>query len=90
MPWRFPFHNRRWLGPSIGKRFFLEWTLIGVVGVAAVLFGALIQGGSELSFEIPHINRDMVIVIQGLVILFCGALENLFRRPLLSLWKRTP
>jgi CHASE2 domain-containing sensor protein/signal transduction histidine kinase len=39
MPWRFPFHNRRWLGPSIGKRFFLEWTLIGVVGVAAVLFG---------------------------------------------------
>jgi simple sugar transport system permease protein len=57
---------------------------------AAVLFGALIQGGSELSFEIPHINRDMVIVIQGLVILFCGALENLFRRPLLSLWKRIP
>jgi ABC-type uncharacterized transport system permease subunit len=58
--------------------------------VAAVLFGALIQGGSELSFEIPHINRDMVIVIQGLVILFCGALENIFKRPLLSLWRRTP
>ena len=38
MPWRFPFRNRRWLGPSIGKRFFLEWTLIGMVGVAAVLF----------------------------------------------------
>ena len=62
---------------------------LGIV-FAAVLFGALIQGGSELSFDIPHINRDMVIVIQGLVILFCGALENLFRRPLLALWKRTP
>jgi len=58
--------------------------------LAAILFGALIQGGSELSFEIPHINRDMVIVIQGLVILFCGALENIFKRPLLSLWRRTP
>lgn len=57
---------------------------------AAVLFGALVQGGSELSFDRPHVNRDMVVVIQGLVILFCGALENLFRRPLAKLWKRTP
>jgi simple sugar transport system permease protein len=30
----------------------------------------------------PKINRDMVVVIQGLVILFCGALENVFRAPL--------
>jgi simple sugar transport system permease protein len=52
------------------------------VCIAAVLFGALAQGGSELSFEMPRVNRDMVVVIQGLVILFCGALENLFRRPL--------
>jgi simple sugar transport system permease protein len=54
---------------------------IGIV-LAAGLFGALAQGGSELSFDMPHINRDMVVVIQGLVILFCGALENLGRRPL--------
>ncbi len=60
----------------------------GIV-ISAVLFGALVQGGSELSFEMPHINRDMVVVIQGLVILFCGALENLFRRPLGALWKRS-
>ncbi len=49
---------------------------------AAVLFGALYQGGSQLSFDMPRINRDMVVVIQGLVILFCGALENVFRTPL--------
>ena len=42
-------------------------------------FGALVQGGSELSFDMPHINRDMVVVIQGLVILFCGALGNVFK-----------
>jgi simple sugar transport system permease protein len=56
--------------------------------LAAVLFGALYQGGSELSFDMPHVNRDMVVVIQGLVILFCGALENVFKRPLASVWKR--
>ena len=27
----------------------------------------------------PNISRDMIVVIQGLVILFAGALENLFR-----------
>lgn len=56
----------------------------GIV-VAAILFGALVQGGSQLSFDLPRINRDMVVVIQGLVILFCGALENVFRRPLAAL-----
>jgi simple sugar transport system permease protein len=51
---------------------------LGIV-LAAVLFGALYQGGSELTFDMPAINRDMVVVIQGLVILFAGALENMLR-----------
>ena len=55
--------------------------------LAAVLFGALAQGGSQLAFDLPKINRDMVVVIQGLVILFCGALENVFRAPLARLFK---
>jgi simple sugar transport system permease protein len=55
---------------------------------AAVLFGALYQGGSQLSFDMPRVNRDMVVVIQGLVILFCGALENVFRRPLAAVLTR--
>jgi len=51
---------------------------LGIV-LAAVLFGALQQGGAELSFDIPNITREMVVVIQGLVILFSGALVHLPR-----------
>ena len=58
------------------------------VCLAALLFGALYQGGSELSFEIPAITRDMIVVIQGLIILMCGALENLFRTPIEALFRR--
>ena len=46
---------------------------------AAILFGMLYQGGAELSFEMPNISRDMIVIIQGLVILFAGALEHMFR-----------
>lgn len=60
---------------------------IGIV-LAALLFGALYQGGSELAFDMPRVNRDMVVVIQGLVILFAGALEHLFRPPLERLFFR--
>jgi len=51
---------------------------VGVV-LSALLFGVLYQGGAELSFAMPAISRDMILVIQALVILFAGALENLFR-----------
>jgi len=47
--------------------------------LAALFFGALYQGGTELSFDMPQVTRDIVVVIEGLAILFCGALENLFR-----------
>ena len=51
---------------------------VGIL-LAALLFGALYQGGAELAFDMPKITREMVVVIQGLVILFAGALENMFR-----------
>ena len=51
---------------------------VGVI-LAAVLFGMLYQGGAELAFEKPKISRDMIVVIQALVILFAGALEHMFR-----------
>jgi ABC-type uncharacterized transport system permease subunit len=51
---------------------------VGVV-LASLLFGGLAQGGAELAFELPSITRDMVVVVQGLVILFSGALANLTR-----------
>ncbi len=46
---------------------------VGII-LASVLFGALFQGGSELDFEFTTITREMVLVIQGLIILFSGAL----------------
>jgi simple sugar transport system permease protein len=36
----------------------------------------------------PKINRDMVVVIQGLVILLCGAMENVFKTPLAALFAK--
>ncbi len=45
----------------------------GIV-LASLLFGLLYQGGAELAFEVPTITRELVVVIQGLVILFSGAL----------------
>jgi general nucleoside transport system permease protein len=59
----------------------------GIV-LAAVLFGALYQGGSELTFDMPKLTRDMVVVIQGLIILVCGALEQALRRPVAALVQR--
>ena len=49
--------------------------------IAALLFGILYQGGAELSAEL-RIPREMVTVIQALVILFTGALDNMVRMPL--------
>ncbi len=48
--------------------------------LAAILFGILYQGGAWLSFDMPNITREMIVVIQGLVILFAGALEFMCRR----------
>ena len=49
------------------------------IGLAAVLFGALYQGGLDLQFYMPAITRDMIVVIQALVIMFTGAMEGLLR-----------
>ncbi|MFS4436839.1 ABC transporter permease [Paracoccaceae bacterium GXU_MW_L88] len=54
---------------------------VGVI-LAAILFGILYQGGAELSFMMPSIPSQMILVIQALVILFAGALENMVRFPL--------
>jgi len=51
------------------------------VFLAAVLFGFLYQGGAQLSFQL-QIPREMVTVIQALVILFTGALDQMIRGPL--------
>lgn len=51
---------------------------VGIV-LAALMFGGLYQGGTELTFEMPDITRDMVIAVQGFMVLFCGALATVMR-----------
>ncbi len=51
------------------------------VFVAALLFGFLYQGGAELALW-TNIPREMIVVIQALVILFTGSLDNMVRMPL--------
>ena len=51
------------------------------VFLAAILFGFLYQGGAELALW-TKIPRELIVVIQALVILFTGALDNMVRMPL--------
>ena len=51
------------------------------VFMAAILFGFLYQGGAELALW-TKIPRELIVVIQALVILFTGALDNMVRMPL--------
>ena len=56
----------------------------GIV-ISAVLFGFLYQGGAELALW-TSIPREMIVIIQALVIMFTGALDNMVRMPLESLF----
>ncbi|SFR08264.1 ABC transporter permease [Poseidonocella sedimentorum] len=55
--------------------------------LAAILFGFLYQGGAELALW-TSIPRELIVVIQALVILFTGALDNMVRIPLEKLFVR--
>ncbi len=46
------------------------------IAFAALLFGALYQGGAELAFEIQGFSREMVFTLQGLIVLFAGAMAQ--------------
>ncbi len=59
---------------------------LGII-FAALLFGILYQGGADLSFEMPNITREMIVVIQGLVILFAGALEYMYRPAIVHIYQ---
>ncbi len=59
----------------------------GVV-LAALVFGGLYQGATDLQLDIPSLNRDLILVIQGLVIFFTAATDRLLRDPLERLYHR--
>jgi ABC-type uncharacterized transport system permease subunit len=54
----------------------------GIV-LASILFGALFQGGAEVSFDVPGFSRDMVVMLQGFIVMFSGAMAYVFA-PLLA------
>jgi simple sugar transport system permease protein len=56
------------------------------VALAALLFGFLYQGGAELALW-TSIPRELIVVIQALVILFTGALDNMVRMPVERLFR---
>ncbi len=58
----------------------------GIV-LASLLFGALYQGGSELAFEISGFSRDMVFMLQGLIVLFAGAMAYVAAPALYRFWR---
>lgn len=47
------------------------------IWLAAILFGALYQGGAEIAFEVQGFSRDMVFTLQGLIVLFAGAMAQM-------------
>lgn len=51
--------------------------------LASLLFGALFQGGAEVAFEVQGFSRDMVVMLQGFIVLFSGAMVYVVA-PLLS------
>ncbi len=51
------------------------------VFLAAILFGFLYQSGGEMGLW-TSIPRELIVVIQALVILFTGALDNMVRMPM--------
>jgi general nucleoside transport system permease protein len=53
---------------------------VGII-FAGVLFGALYQGGAEVAFEIRGFSRDMVVLLQGFIVLFSGAMAYVIARP---------
>ncbi len=59
---------------------------VGIV-LASLLFGALYQGGSELAFEINGFSRDMVFMLQGLIVLFAGAMAYVAAPALQRVWR---
>ncbi|MDE2416198.1 MAG: ABC transporter permease [Burkholderiales bacterium] len=46
---------------------------VGII-LSSILFGALFQGGAEVAFEVRGFSRDMVVMLQGFIVLFSGAM----------------
>ena len=55
--------------------------------VAALFFGALVRGGLFLDLQTERVSKDVVFLLQGLVI-WCVALSGPLRRGVGARWGR--
>lgn len=62
---------------------------VGIV-FASLLFGALFQGGAEVAFDVPGFSRDMVVMLQGFIVLFSGAMVYVIAPRLAWLLSKLP
>jgi general nucleoside transport system permease protein len=46
---------------------------VGIV-LSSLLFGLIFQGGAEVAFEVKNFTKDMVVMLQGFIVLFSGAM----------------
>ena len=89
-------HGRLLLDYVVGAGFAgIAVSLIGRnhpagIVLASLLFGALYQGGAELAFEIPGFSREMVFTLQGLIVLFSGALAQVAAPMFGRAWRSWP
>lgn len=60
---------------------------VGIVA-ASLLFGALFQGGAEVAFDVRGFSRDMVVMLQGFIVLFSGAMVSVIAPRLAWLLER--
>ena len=44
------------------------------IALSSILFGMIFQGGAEVAFEVKGFSKDMVVMLQGFIVLFSGAL----------------
>ena len=49
---------------------------LGIV-FAGLFFGMLYQGGAELAFDMPRVSRDMIVLLQGVIVLGLAARSTL-------------
>jgi general nucleoside transport system permease protein len=59
---------------------------VGVI-LASLLFGALLRGGLFVDIFTEHVSKDLVLVLQGIIILFVAA-EALFRGSFVKVGRR--
>jgi general nucleoside transport system permease protein len=47
------------------------------IALSSLLFGIIFQGGAEVAFEVEGFTKDMVVMLQGFIVLFSGAMAYL-------------